>query len=350
MVSIVETCFLSGATLGQIFVAILAIVLVVRAASFYGSVRDFIKNKLAVLSLGYFVFAFLFMTFWIALFSINSHAANEWVVDIYGILFGFNVCWFYITIIYRVYISFKNNNEYKLSRLELICLALFVLWQFGVILFLIVYNSFTPLEAGILFIIVLCIDIAFNIAILYVFLKRLYQMIVSLDESFETLIINMDEIRMSSMSSNSEIDKHFDDNINHKDKNDDVSQSDLISDDEIEIKDKMQKISMQETEVVNMMAKISLLTIVSEIFINVFLIMIAYLNVDQTYGDNAFNQTYAIVEQLALMIGLCLNCFTLYATFIFNDDHYMKCCGFCHKNLKKCCVICVTRQALRHRR
>ena len=356
--SLVEASLLSGAVIGQICIVILGIILMTRAASFYGSVCACVKNRLAILSLGYFVSAFVLMSFWWAGYlSRHSNATSQLIFNIWQSLFVFNVCLFYITIIYRVYISFKSNNEYKLSRLELICLALFVVWQLGFMTCAAFYNILDKLEYAIMFIIVLCIDIAFNITILYIFLKRLYQMILSLDESFEALVINMDEVRMNSDNIDGTIvgtDRlddidHYDQDKNHNMPITDANEADLPND-EIEIRDRMQKISMHETEVVNMMAKISLLTIISEIFINSSLIMIVYLNIDEAHGNYITNDVYTILEQLFLIIGFCINCFTLYATFIFNDDHYMKCCGFYHTNLKKCCVICVTRKTFRHGR
>ena len=132
-----------------------------------------------------------------------------------------------------------------------------------------------------------------------------------------------------------------------------AAQSDLVSldNDEIEMRDRMEKIRMQETEVVNMMAKISLLTIVCEIFINIYLIILVYLNLEDVYQHDTLKAKYMVIMgHFALIIGYCVNCFTLYAAFVFNGDHYMICCAFCHKSLKKCCVMCVTRQAFRYTR
>ena len=165
-------------------------------------------------------------------------------------------------------------------------------------------------------------------------------MILRLDESFETLIVHVDEIRMNSMD---ETENNHSDNKDKK-----KSESDLI-DYENEMKDRMHKISMHETEVVNMMAKISLLTIISEIFVNIFLIMVAYEKFKEAHAiDVSFE--YIIVEQSVIIVAVCLNCFTLYAMFVLNDQHYIKFCGFCHKGLKKCCVMCVTRSAFHGRR
>ena len=115
-------------------------------------------------------------------------------------LIACSLVWFYITIIYRVYISFKDNNDYKLSRLELICLSLFVVFQFGFFALVIFFTS-DKTEHYVMVVVVLCVDIMLNIAILYVFLKRLYLIILSLDESFDSLIVSMDEVRTSSMIS-----------------------------------------------------------------------------------------------------------------------------------------------------
>ena len=333
-----KVSLLSYAAIGQIFVSVLGVLLVVRAVRFYGSVREFFNNRLGGLSCCYFVSAFLLMNvMWIEVCHFT-----EWIIHsgINGILFTFNVCWFYITIIYRVYISFKNNNEYKLTRLELICLAFSALLQFD-LLFLCSYKTprvTRPSDAGIIFIIVLCIDIALNITILYVFLKRLYQMILDLDASFDTLIRKFNMHEADNVSPPLQLQLQL--------------QSDLICNDEIEIRDKMEKIRMQESEVVNIMAKISLLTIVSEIFINIYFIMIASVYLDDALKNFDWTGTYQywIMEQFAWITGVCINCFTLYATFVFNDDHYMKCCRCCHKRLKKCCVRCVTGQVFRYRR
>ena len=357
MVDSLEAALLSAAVLGQIFVLILGIILLLRARNVYGDIREFLKDKLASLSLSYFVGAFLLMCVWWV--PVVSKTVSQTLVEmfdiIFAILFIFNICWFYVTIIYRVYISFKNNDKYKLSRLELLCLALFVLWQLGFIIFLEIANL-DRWEAAIIFIFVVCIDIAFNITILHVFLKRLYQMILSLDESFESLIVDMDEIRMNSLDETEHMHMGDDGDNNYHHDHDHLgsklsitSGSDTASK-QSDLMDRMHKIRIQETEVINIMAKISLLTIVSEIFINIFLSMVVFLNIDEAndHGTDV-SDGYVAVEQLMLIIAVCINCFTLYATFVFNDDHYIKCCGLCHKSLKQCCLICVTRQSLRRR-
>ena len=163
-------------------------------------------------------------------------------------------------------------------------------------------------------------------------------MILLLDESFQTLIVNVDQIRMNNMNNS----RTGDDNIN-----DDMCNIKSESLEENDVRDRIKKNSMQQTEVVNMMAKISLLTIISEIFMNGYLIMVIFLDLHlNAYIDCV---PYRVTQHIILIIGLCLNCFTLYATFVFNDNHYVKCCGFCHNTLKNCCVMCVTRQSFRHR-
>ena len=72
--------------------------------------------------------------------------------------------------------------------------------------------------------------------------------------------------------------------------------------------------------------------------------------------ENHANQdsiyVYLLVARICLIVGVCRirNCFTLYATFPFNENYYVKCCAFCHKDLKNCCVVCVTKQIFRQKR
>ena len=327
----VEVSIVSCAAIGEIFISILGVILIVRGARFYGSVREFFNksHRLGGISCCYFISAFLVLNArWIVCF-------EEWVARsrIAGILFFSNVCLFYITIIHRAYISFKNDNEYKLTHLELIWSSVLVLSQFGVSLVLCIYSESSRLAVGIFYIIVLCIDIVLNITILYVFLKRLHRKIRDLDKS---------------------LDNYKDKNYNVSGNKDNPLQSDLICNNDVEMRYNMGKIRMQATEVVDIMAKISLLTIVSEIFINICFIMSVYLYIHEANEHSTWKEgheyAYVIMEEFILITGVCINCFTLYAAFVFNDDHYRKCCSCCHKSLKKCCVMCVTGQVCRYRR
>ena len=52
----------------QLFVIILGITLIIRAASFYGSIEEFLKNILGILTLGYFVSTVIVMFVWFLVF------------------------------------------------------------------------------------------------------------------------------------------------------------------------------------------------------------------------------------------------------------------------------------------
>ena len=131
------------------------------------------------------------------------------------------------------------------------------------------------------------------------------------------------------------------------DHNDDLQSKSELDFQESDIKDRIHQNSQQQKEVVNIIAKISLLTIVSEIFINGFLSLRIHLSFH--YHEDINSVVFILTVNIIVIIGLCLNCFTLYATFEFNHNHYIKCCGLCHRGLKNCCVVCVARQSFRNR-
>ena len=338
------TAVFISAVVGVVFVIILALCLLFRGASFYGSVRKFFKNVLASLSFVYFVMTVIVLgTLCIA---IKSRSVSESITMMLfsTVLFIVNICWFYITIICRVYMSFKNSNEYKLSRRELIGSAMFVASQFGSITLTFFYAAGTGLFI-IMFVIVICIDTSFNLIFLYMFLKRLYRMIAHLDESFEKLVVTADQIRMSRIDIASEQDNSLATPPQPSQSHSQVqSQSALIMQENI-ITNRIEQNSINQTEIVNLMAKVSLLTIISEIFINMY--FIDFLHLAITFNSN---QDSIPIYIYSFIIGLCWNCFTLYATFPFNDKQYVKCCGLCHKGLKNCCVVCVTKRIFRQKR
>ena len=320
----------SCSTVGEVLIMILGIFLLLRGANFYGTIHHFIKSPLVALSLVYLLLTLLYVSEgWVEFLAITytSHKNLNMLGYVYDALLTVNMYWFYTTIVYRVYIAFKYNSEYKLTRFEIVLLSVFIVCQFGLGIFAtFLGNSVDRVVYAIIAMGLLFVDIATNLIVLYLFLKRLYLMIFALDESFQTLIVNVEHIRMHTMNRSS-------------DHNDDDAKS------ESEIR--LENNTMQQTEVVNMMAKISLLTIISEMFIDSLLV--TQMVLEFNYSDDINSVPFLITHNIMLIICLCVNCFTLYATFVFNDDHYVKCCGFCHTSLKKCCVKCVTTHTLRQR-
>ena len=323
---------------GVLFITVFGLGLLLRGASFYGSLCGFLKNVLAWLSFVYFVITVIAVILELVAFYILHESPYLLDIKIFGnILFAIDLCWYYIAIIYRVYISFKNNIEYKLSRSELIGSAILVATPFCTVTFVSVYIFYDGVDAEafeIMIVIIICVDISFNLILLYMLLKRLYRMIVRLDDSFEKLIVNVEQIRMDTIDATVEQSQ---------------SESELMME---ENRNRMEKNRINQTEIVNMMAKVSLLTIISLIFMNMYFAGVIYaLFAFENQTNQDLISVYDLVLRIEFIIGLCWNCFTLYATFPFNDKQYIKCCILCHKGLKNCCVVCVTKQMFwqRHR-
>ena len=147
---------------------------------------------------------------------------------------------------------------------------MFVALSFGLISFVLFYTVYYGLDMelfGIIDIIMVCIDISFNFVILYMLLKRLYRMIAHLDESYQNLIVRMNTIDATSEQNN---------NFAASQQQSQLQSHSEYMMEENRIADRIEKNSMHQTEIVNMMAKVSLLTIISVIFINVYFIAVIY--------------------------------------------------------------------------
>ena len=320
-----------------VFITILGLGLLLRGASFYGGSRKFLANLLAWLSFVYFVITVISVIFVLTFYNIIHKSRYSLEIKIFAnILLVINICWFYITIIYRVYISFKNNIEYKHPRFELIGSAIFVALSFGMVLFVFVYAFYYGIDIEtyeIVIISIIRIDIFLNMIILYMLLKRLYRLMVALDESSEKLIVNVKQIRMSTIEATLDHDQENNfATLEQQSQSESESESQLMIE---ENRNKIEKNRINQTQIVNMMAKVSLLTIISLIFMNAY-----YVAAVHWYNQSDVTS----VHELVLIIGVCWNCLTLYTTFPFNDKQYVKYCGLCHKGVKSCCVVCVTKQ------
>ena len=311
---------------------ILGLLLLIRGQQFFGSIQAFFADILAMVSFICIVGSLTFMALhWLEFVPGISLNNNNLASAIAIITFAVTTCCFYIAIIYRVYVTFKNNVAYALSRLELKCFGLFVVWQFGLIMFVGLYDRHvTQLEATIVYAIFMFIDILMNFVLLYLFLKRLYRMILHLDESFQTLMDDMEQIRMDSM----------DDTISHPNNSSHSVESNQIM-------QNVKRNTMEQTEIVDMMAKISLLTIISEIFVHIWLTMVI---IDINLKLYNYSWTYIVISSMMIDVGVFFNSFVLYATFPFNDSHYMKFCRICHNCLKGCCVIYAAKRSFQNRR
>ena len=353
MVQLVSTeltaLFLCVVGIILVVITSLGILLLVRGSIFFGSIKEFCQNRLAILSLIYIILAFLFVLHEWTLFTpgINLTDSNKGVYYISGVVFASCIPLFYTSLVQRVYITFMVNNEHALSQREIRLLIIFICLQFTALLFQIIYNKENTLDVLELNVVTICailIDICVNILVLYLFLKRLYRMVLNLDESFQSLM--MEDMEDYSSKRKSMVSKDSQDEKQNENENDislyrSGSYSDSSESNRIMVK--IEGNATEQTQIVDIMAKITLLTIISEILFCIWVILfLSILNAE--YSD-----TLKIIQNIMLEIWLCFNCFALYATLIFNNDHYIMCCGLCHNCFKTCCANYVAKRSIQNR-
>lgn len=243
-------------------------------------------------------------------------------------------------------------------------------------------------------------DISFNVSLLYLLLSRLYRMIHDLDEIFVKLLNESIEKSSESMNSSGINNKSNDGTVIDKDKNINKDENSNCNCDEnvniidnentkfkeytniykelkynqttkdrnidtdchrdsdhddmrickLRIDERMEQNQTTQVEVVDMMTKISLLTIVTEIMWHSYGALLIYQNT-KYYGlrETDYSHILNICINLVLSMLVCCDCFVLYFTFVFNQSQYFRCCGPCHKCLKSCVKWIVVKKNIQRR-
>lgn len=276
-----------------------------------------------VLGLGYLVSDLYFTS--IATISTWSRLSDTTERIVEFSLLGAIIVMFYVSMVLRVHELFKNNAMYQLSQSNLICLFLLALlfcgfwftftatksWQFGAIVEMLLWTAAY-----------IC-DVAINTTILILFLKRLYQMLKHLNVRLNKLMV---DVEMESITNEMvlEIDNNNTDNL-------------------VKSESLQQRITGNETEkneIVNLMVKISLLTIVSQILQQIWIFAEIYYNVVlMETGRDVYS--FNSIARLCKNIWVVTSCTALYLAFIFNEQQYYFCCKSCHNCIQNNCIKCI---------
>ena len=263
-------------------------------------------------------------------YQIESNESNDIDVSIMEVCFGIIFGLFYVSLLLRVHVAFRYYPKLRLSpRLNCTIIGLIVLGECAIFFALLIFRKYRyRLGATIIFGLVIVIVI--DTLILYVFLSRLYRMILSLDESYHGLIIDIDNYRQNSKSSNNG-------DIELEVKNDDDS-------DVFDLEQKAADNKATQEEIVDLMAKISFLTLIEEMLFHSWVIPRYTMIIYQKFTGH-YNENIALLLTAMQSINIGFLCLVLYFTFGFNNQQYMLCCKIFHECMKKCCRDFVSRRA-----
>ena len=291
------------------------------------------------------------------------------------------------SIIVRFYVTFLHYPEYSLSKNTIIYLTILI--SIVPLIFAPLYNVFSVGTATYLILwgIEVIITFLFNFCMLCLFLTRLYHMILDLQTSMESFLIdaqinrrdnkhnyNNKSIPVPAKQENNYNDGDYNYNYNYNkckgeeyetknhDHGSDIysSYSIIVETDNKSIRrssifsvnttlgsstiiNTKNRYKIQQKQVVDIMSKITLLTIVEQIlFILWIIVYYSPLVFEYLFKFSGQRLTDIVdigyyVYQILISLNVFFICLVLYFTFEFNDYHYYICCNLCHTWLKNCC-------------
>ena len=289
--------------------------------------------------------------------------------------------WFilvYIVMIVRIRFAFEDNPQYSVSKKALIQLIIpGVVCAASMIIFAGFSSTIANRETRITLVVLMALsEIIFNTLLLRLFLTRLYRMTQNLDDTLESLMIQMAAIELDTNTSTSvtsgentpkpESQQNNSGNNTNDDMRDLGDLNDLgdlgrsgtpmsdmnksLSAVSVEsIKSDMIRTRSDQSEIVDTMIQISLLTIIS-VFVQQlwlwFWIFMYFIGYEQFQFKNGW-WIQAMIMLICKHVAVATNCVALYLSFPFNTNHYNVLCCCCHKWLRSCCVKYISLRQMR---
>ena len=270
---------------------------------------------------------------------------NAWKIDLIianDIIYYASNLLLYIALILRLRATpqLSSYDGRRLPRKQLIVLAFLLFCDIiaiGVFIFSI-YGAIADYDSNfitnsdgtrlILSVIVLITnDLLINGILLYMFLNKLYYQVYYLEESLQENRLVTGRIKTLAQSN--------------------IDTMSLTGREEMS-SDLLNRTQNEQEEIVDLMTKISLLTILCVIFAqfwNVAALYTDYNLAERNISDLWYSEhvilcvSFRSIEAVANGIGL-------HFTFFFNNSIYLKCCGNCHDCLKNACIKCIVQKNL----
>ena len=365
-------CFGGLLVMGLIFVCI-GIVLISFAYSgckFFG-IKGCWQNILAPISTVAMFLSLLFvMIDWNKALYLLIHGKDimdsqyQWIITLDNIIYYLSTILLYIVLMMRIYIPFKYDKQHAMSKTQIIIVCCFIAIDILAICFFIIsiYDAvsgnntltFIDVSSGMSFIIsasvVVINDLIINAMLLIIMMTKLYKAVASLNMRYYALLNSDNESieDLQSIVTKNNIQKAVSKNDRSRDCNLMVDGS-VLSDSSISssVKNELIRNKNEQKEIIHVMTKISLLTIICVVFAQGFTILALYTDYNLAFNKNMkdlwFHKHTILCWILRSIEGLT-NCIVLYFTFVFNTTMYLKCCGLCHNCFEKCCFKCVVRR------
>ena len=345
-------CLVGLCILGSIIVSILCIIILfIRQNIKHFGIRGACQDKLSVFSLLTMQCSFIYVGFdWHNIYFLYKkgygimETSEKWEIICNDIIYYSTTILLYITLVLRIHTLFKGNTVFQINKIHIISLAgLMILDVVAISLFITsLYDTMTGFNIFSFLgsnssrlvtsaLVVIVNDIAINGLILYIILSKLYKIISLLNHQFCRLVARAPDCDTNT-------------NNTHIDENTSGTSHDTSLLNEINRNQNEQQL------IVDLITKMSLLTIICVMFGQLFPITAIYtvdrLSTDPNVSALWFNE-HSVLCFTFRAIEALINCTVLYLTFVFSQDKYDSYCYLCHTCLKKCCTYCIVKQNIR---
>ena len=374
-------CGLIVMGIASICVIIIMLHFVIQSTKHFGC-KGLDGNKLVIFSICTMTTSIIYISIdWVRIydgFISNRANVDHWKVGLLvvnDIIYYVSNLLLYITLILRLKATLqlqlsnnnKNNNtrtKFKstgISKIQII-LLIFLLFcdviAIGVFIFSI-YSAITQennsSDGTILIlsaVVLITNDLMINGILLYVFLNKLYHEVYYLQQSLQQqkLIRTRDQMQIHDDAYDSDPNAHVTiddrycnscsaslaDHNHHNDNDTNSTETETVT-------SEVKRNKHEQNDIVDLMTKISLLTIFCVIFAQFWNVSALYTEYNEAQNNPSsfwYSQHVVLCFSFRAMEGV-VNSIGLHFTFVFNHDMYMGCCVLCHNCLKNACMKCI---------
>ena len=319
----------------------------------------------------------------------NTYVRYQWLIITNLVTYYVAELFLYVALILRAYYFSQEYLNSPLSACERkFFFIVLIIDVFAIIWYIIaIHNAEDPKHAifrskvkGLTLIMtgitVVINDVLINFGLLYLMLTRLYRYIYQLQEKYEESQDKFNKISSDIHNNNHTTDQRCGVNTlaieNGQLRGDDLQVGDGDDDQESEdmdfndaetqalrfrmeqARDDMSKNSEEQEDKVDLITKLSVLTIYCATSALIFGIATFYTVYEfaKTKHSTSWMNKHVMVDQMLCEIQAITNCLVLYFMFVFGDNQFARCicCKCCYKCLRKCCKYCVKKKVVEIRK
>lgn len=317
-------CFGGMFTVGLVGVllAIIILVFITRIVKYFRSIDTFM-----VVSLFTMLACLSYVTMdWYRIYYLyvnhthmRLYASLRWIIIMNDTIYYIAIICMYICLMMRAYILFKNETQYAMTKIQLISLISLIIFDIvGIVLFIFAITDALTVNTSPTYMftlvtgatVIIVSDVSINCILLYWVLTKMFKIVRNLNTLQDAMKHEIVE---------------------------DQKPTNIVHSGSMRLIEDQDKTETERNDMINLMTKLTLLTIIGILFAPLFTLTALYMDTIRAIDLHAssfwFNET-SILCFIFRAFEALINCVTLYFTFIFNQPQYFRCCSLCHSCLR----------------